>query len=153
MYDTFPAVRFLTNLIDADFFSRACVCGALRWIDGHDRLRRWPLTSKTARLLHERCHLTEREFFAGLSEHINCKQNTVASTGATQMDTVAMMINYLFLILLINHVTTSEPAIMFVALILPYFWLKYVPQGPVSWSPCAVLKLEFLTNECICCLH
>ena len=26
-------------------------------------------------------------------------------------------------------------------------------QGPVSRSPCALLKLDFLTNECICCMH
>ena len=24
--------------------------------------------------------------------------------------------------------------------------------GPVSWSPCALLKLDFLTNACICCM-
>ena len=29
----------------------------------------------------------------------------------------------------------------------------YPTQGPVSWSPCALLKLDFLTNECICCIY
>ena len=26
-------------------------------------------------------------------------------------------------------------------------------QGPVSRSPCALLKLDDLTNACICCMH
>ena len=26
-------------------------------------------------------------------------------------------------------------------------------QGPVSRSPCALLKLDDLTNQCICCMH
>ena len=34
-----------------------------------------------------------------------------------------------------------------------YYACLFMNEGPVLLSPCALLKLDFLTNECICCMQ